>query len=187
MAEDSENQEVQEQESKKLLGNKYVLATAVFLLCVGIGAPIGYFLVPHAPEDISQDQEVLPVEEEHEEPMHTSLVAESDYDEITLMEGEEAPGAIAPFDTFLANLVGGKYIRLQVQIEFTTPDVPSRLNYKLVAIRDSILTHLTEQSAEELYLPSGKKRLKEEIRKTIDGEMRGEVVRNVFFTQFVIQ
>jgi flagellar basal body-associated protein FliL len=56
-----------------------------------------------------------------------------------------------------------------------------------VAIRDSILTHLKEQSAEVLYLPSGKIRLKEEIRKTIDGEMRGEVVRNVFFTQFVIQ
>ena len=187
MAEESENQEAPEKKSKKLLENKVVLATAVFLVCVGIGAPIGYLLVPKAPQ-VEAEPEVLPaIEEHHTEESHMALLPESQYEEIVLLEGEEAPGAIAPFEAFLANLDGGKYIRLQLQVEFNTPDIPPQLTYKMVKIRDEILNHLTQQSATELLLPSGKKALKEMSRKIINDQFKREVVRNIFFTQFVIQ
>ena len=44
MTEESEIKEVSKKSPLKLLENKFVLATAVFLVCVGVGAPIGFFL-----------------------------------------------------------------------------------------------------------------------------------------------
>lgn len=184
MAEESEVQEVAEKSPRRFLENKFVLATAVFLVCVGVGAPIGYFLMPTTPGEEVETPEVSIAEEESE---HATFKQEGEYDDIVLLDGEEAPGAIAPFETFLVNLADGKYIRLQVQIEFNTPDLPRQLSYKFVAIRDELITHLTQQSAASLMLIEGKDDLKKVIRETVNKQLKREVVRNVFFTQFVIQ
>lgn len=187
MTEESEIQEVSNKSPRKLLENKFVLAGAVFLICVSIGAPIGYFLMPSAPQEESASEEPIESTEHAEHTDHFGLKQEGEYEEIILLDGEEAPGAIAPLETFLVNLADEKYIRMQVQVEFNTPDVPSQLSYKLVAIRDELITHLTQQSATSLMAIQGKTDLKQVIREAINKQLKREVVRNVFFTQFVIQ
>jgi len=187
MTEESEIKEVSKKSPLKLLENKFVLATAVFLVCVGVGAPIGFFLMPSIPQEEPISEEVVKLEDHADHNDHATLNQEGEYDEIILLDGEEAPGGIAPFETFLVNLVDGKYIRMQVQVEFNTPDVPIQLSYKLVAIRDELITHLTQQSATDLMAIEGKNNLKRVIRETVNKQLKREVVRNVFFTQFVIQ
>lgn len=108
-------------------------------------------------------------------------------DAVDAEEGEEALGAIIPLDTFLLNLPGGKYIRVQMQLEFQGMEIPSRFYGRLVPVRDSIITLISNEKAEDLQTSKGKEDLKENVRKIVNEQLRKELVRRVYFTQFVIQ
>jgi len=149
-------------------------------LLVLIGVPAGYFIL--AKEEPKEVQEVKP--EMAPEIQHKP---EGFEDVEELEEGEEPLGAIVPFDTFLVNLSGGKYIRTQIQVEFETLDVPTKFYTRQVPIRDSIISLLTQQTAEALQSSQGKERIRNDIRNLINQTLRKEDVRRVYFTQFVIQ
>lgn len=108
-------------------------------------------------------------------------------DAVDAEEGEEALGAIMPLDTFLLNLPDGKYIRVQMQLEFIGMDVPTRFYGRVVPIRDAIITLVSNQKAGDLQTQKGKEELKENVRKIVNEQLRKELVRRVYFTQFVIQ
>jgi flagellar FliL protein len=148
-------------------------------LLVVVGAPAGYFLLKKEPQEV---QEVAP-----------EMAPEPEYkpegldDEEELEEGEEPLGAIVPMDTFLVNLSGGKYIRAQIQVEFESLDVPRRFYTRQVPIRDSVISLLTQRTADSLDSARGKDALRAEVRSLINTILRKEEVRRVYFTQFVIQ
>ena len=107
--------------------------------------------------------------------------------DVEVEEGEEMLGAIVPLDTFLLNLVGGKYIRVQMQLEFNTLDIPKRFYGRAVPIRDAIIAFLTQEKAEDLQTPKGKQIVKESVKRIVNEQLSKNVVRRVYFTQFVIQ
>jgi flagellar basal body-associated protein FliL len=92
-----------------------------------------------------------------------------------------------PFETFLVNLSGGKYLRLQMQAEMETPDVPRRLYGRIVPIRDGVITMLTQKAATDLESAEGKELLKKSIKDLINEQLKRQDVRRIYFTQFVIQ
>jgi flagellar basal body-associated protein FliL len=161
---------------------KLIIAGAAAAVCLGIGTPLGIFLLK--PAEKKEEEAVIEKVPEVEEASHET---ESEAEEGALKENEESLGAIVPFETFLVNLSGGKYLRLQMQAEFVTRDVPKRLYSRLVPIRDSIITMLTEQSATTLEDSQGKEKIKKNIRDLINEQLRREDVRRIYFTQFVIQ
>lgn len=165
---------------------RLLIVSAVVLLVLGVGAPVGYFLLkkpaPVAEEEEARELEVAPVEEDKAEATTTQPVHE-----VELEEGEELLGAIVPLDAFLVNLSGGKYIRLQVQAELETPDIPRRFYSRVVPMRDQIITLLTQKTATELEDGAGKEKLKLAIRDIMNQQLRREDVRRIYFTQFVIQ
>jgi len=148
-------------------------------LLVLIGAPAGYFLLKEEPKEVSEVKPEMSPEIQHK-PEGFEEVEE-------LEEGEEPLGAIVPFETFLVNLSGGKYIRTQIQVEFETLDVPTKFYTRQVPIRDSIISLLTQQTAEGLQSSQGKERVRSDIRNLINQTLRKEDVRRIYFTQFVIQ
>ena len=159
---------------------KVIVIAAVAALVVGIGAPVGYFLLSSDPEPEVEEVAIGSVEQPE------ASAVEND-DSIELEEGEEALGAILPFETFLVNLAGGKYIRLQMQVEFESPDVPKKIYSRMVPIRDSIITLLTQQEASDIEDVKGKEKLKKAIRDLINERLHREDVRRIYFTQFVLQ
>jgi len=181
MAEEKEENEVKEQPKSAAGGKKGLLLVigGVVLLLVAVGVPATMFLITgkEKTEEVSADAAT------HGE----SLSAEGSDDEEELADGEEAPGAILPLDTFVVNLSGGKYIRAQIQIEFEEFEVPKKFYRKVVPLRDSIISLLTKKTQEELVTEKGKDKLKEEIKDTIDTALRKAAVRRIYFTQFVIQ
>jgi flagellar basal body-associated protein FliL len=184
MAEEAEKKETQEQETAATGSSsrkKIVVLAFLFVLVIGAGAPVGFFLL-REPEPIIEEVPLEQVIEEEEAP-----TAEEEGEELALQEGEEAFGAIVPLETFLVNLKGGKYIRLQVQAEMETPDVPKRFYSRVVPVRDEIIAYLTEQTAESLEQVEGKDKLKLKVKEIMNQNMRREDVRRVYFTQFVIQ
>lgn len=159
---------------------KVIIGGALAFVLIAVGAPLGYFLSqpaakPEAKEEIDKVPEA------------TEVVPEEDSEELVAHEDEELIGAIVPFDTFLVNLSGGKYLRVQLQAEFVTPDVPKRLYARMVPIRDEIIALLTQKTASDIEDLAGKEKLKSKIVEIINTQLRREDVRRVYFTQFVIQ
>lgn len=177
---EGEAQEVAAPTSRK---RKLIIAGAAVAVCLGIGTPLGFFLLK--PEEKKEEPQA--VEKLTEGVEEESAAEATEGDESALREDEESLGAIVPFETFLVNLSGGKYLRMQMQAEFVTPDVPKRLYSRLVPIRDAIISMLTEQTATTLEDSQGKEKIKKNIRDIINEQLRREDVRRIYFTQFVIQ
>jgi flagellar FliL protein len=183
MAEEAENKESTEQETPASASGRkkiVILGVAVCMLLLGIGAPLAFMLLK-TPE-VTIEEPVIPQPIEEPDPVEEGAGEESE-----AQEGEEMIGAIVPLETFLANLDGGKYIRLQLQAELETPDVPKRFYARIVPIRDEIIAYLTQQTAESLESQGGKDKLKAKVREIINQNLRREDVRTIYFTQFVIQ
>lgn len=164
---------------------KMFLMAAVALVIVGTGAPVGYFLIKPAEVSKEIDKAVTVALETDKEAPAEAEPAEDET--LALLDGEEALGAIVPFDTFLVNLSGGKYLRLQLQAEMETPDVPRRLYGRIVPIRDGIITMLTQKTAADLESSNGKDELKKSIKDFVNEQLRRQEVKRIYFTQFVIQ
>ncbi|CRF47642.1 Flagellar biosynthesis protein FliL, partial [Helicobacter heilmannii] len=58
---------------------------------------------------------------------------------------------------------------------------------KETAIKDTIIEILSSKSIEEISTLKGKNKLKEEIRNNINSFLIDGYVKNIFFTDFVIQ
>lgn len=175
MAEEEVKTEAPPKKSKKML----IIGGIVGLVLV-IGAPALYFTVfkkleeePTLPTDIALQEETA------------GLIGNLEEDE--LEEGEEPLGAIYPLDSFVLNLSDGKFIRTQVQLEFSGNDIPRRFYNRSVILRDALINLITKKSSDELLDESGKNKLKEEIKQTINDVLKREEVKNVYLTQFVIQ
>ena len=183
MAEEKEETTAETPVATEKKGGKKLLLIigGVVILLVGIGVPAAFFLLKKAPiknEELASDAA-------HEERPNGHLEGSNDEEE--LEEDEEALGAIIPFDTFVVNIAGGRFVRLQMQIEFATLDVPKKFYSRIVPMRDAIITLLTESSAEDLQIQKGKDVLKGRIRTMMNEILRREEVRRIYFTQFVIQ
>lgn len=182
MAEEEKQEQAETQAPVKQgrFKRSYVIGAGALMLVLMIGVPAAVFLLKEKPSEVKEITPELGPE--------ASLKPEGHDDgDIALEEGEEALGAIVPFDTFLVNLSGGRYIRVQIQVEFETLDIPRRFYTRAVPIRDSIISLLTQMTADNLESMKGKDKLRTEIRSVINTALRKEEVRRVYFTQFVIQ
>jgi flagellar basal body-associated protein FliL len=158
----------------------FLAVGGVLGLVLLVGVPAGYFLLKKAPPEV---QSVTPEIGEDT----ATLKPEGSDDGEELEEGEEALGAIVPFETFLVNIAEDHYIRVQIQVEFETLEVPHRFYTRQVPIRDSVISLLTQQTKASLETVKGKDKLRAEIKDLINAAVRKEEVRRVYFTQFVIQ
>jgi len=159
---------------------RYLIIGGIVFLVLAAGVPAAIF----AFKSKAPTNEELPADAAQPESQAASTT--TPYEE-ELAEGEEALGAIIPFDTFIVNLSGGRYIRLQAQVEFNTLDVPRKFYTRLVPIKDQIISALTQKTADELITVKGKDSLRLQIKDTINETLRKEEVKRVYFTQFVIQ
>jgi flagellar FliL protein len=164
----------------------YLIGGAVVLLGVA-GVAVAMVAMKHedkkqedaaglAPESAAQQEGPKPVAE-------SSLGNEED----ELEEGEEPLGAIFPMEPLVVNLAGGSYIRLQAQVEFTAREIPRRFYARLVLVRDSMITLLSQKRADDLITPKGKDQLRGELRDIVNEALHKQDAKKVYFTQFVVQ
>jgi flagellar FliL protein len=164
--------------SKKKL---FIIIGGVVLLLVGIGVPL-LFMSKKTEQPANQELEQGAALHGENDPK-----PEGADDEEELAEGEEPLGAIYPLETFVVNLQGGKFIRLQVQVEFAERAVSSRFYVRIVPIRDRIISMLSSKTQEALEGAKEKEGLKTEIKDLINEVLKKEEVKKVYFSQFIIQ
>ena len=170
MAEEKENQEVEEK--KESSSNKLLLIVIVvlLLLLLIIGGLVAYFLL--SSNDQTDQSEPQKVEKKKKVQNMTEI------------------GPIYPLDPFIVNLVSNnanRYLKCKIDLELDSPDLQQEIDKKLPAIRDLIIRILSSKTVEEIQTAKGKEKLKEEIKRKINEILTTGEVRNVYFTEFVIQ
>ncbi|MCB0320381.1 MAG: flagellar basal body-associated FliL family protein [Bdellovibrionales bacterium] len=161
----------------------FIIGGAAIVLLLCIGAPVMYFVLAGGEEE-TDAQTVDPKTAVEKEVV---LMMEG-FEEEDELEDDEAPlGAFYPFETFVVNLTGGGYLRLQLHAEFIPRDIPKKFYTKLIPIRDRLITLFSNKTRDDLSTEELKGKLKVEIIGAINEMMRKETIRRVYFTQFIVQ
>lgn len=178
MAEEEKEEKKEEAPPKKKSKLVLIIGIVVVLLIVAGGA---FFLLnakKAGKDEVSSDAAITADAEIPEQKIDA---------EDPLEEGEESLGAILPLDPFVVNLTGGKYIRIQLQLEFVTREVPKKIFSRLPIMRDNIIASLNQQTAEKVLAESGKEVIKGAIKDIVNSVLRKEDVKKVYITQFIVQ
>jgi flagellar FliL protein len=103
-------------------------------------------------------------------------------------EKKDAKSTLMPLDAFVLNLAEqGRFLKVTMQFELV--DAPSELlvKEKTPQLRDAIITLMSSKSAESVSSPEGKLQLKDELLLRANQAVGKDVIKNLFFTEFVMQ
>jgi flagellar protein FliL len=99
-------------------------------------------------------------------------------------------GALYALDPFIANLSdedGRRYLKATLQVEFFKGQVPGEWNARLPQVRDLLLTLFSSKNFAEVRTPQGKAVLRDEIVTRLNHALRQDMVKAVYFTEFIVQ
>lgn len=99
-------------------------------------------------------------------------------------------GALSALDPFIANLSdedGRRYLKATLQVEFFKGQVPGEWNARLPQVRDLLLTLFSSKNFAEVRTPQGKAVLRDEIVTRLNHALRQDMVKAVYFTEFIVQ
>ncbi len=99
-------------------------------------------------------------------------------------------GNIFPLENFVVNLndPGGKrYLKTKIELEFFQEGFEEELNVRLPQLRDVVLLILSSKTLGDIQGIDGKIALRNELIVRINQILKVGKVRNLYFTEFVIQ
>ena len=105
-------------------------------------------------------------------------------------DSKEDIGPIYSMDTFIVNLVGGRgkhYLKAKIDLELDNEKVREEIDKRLPQFRDSMLTLLSSKSNDEINTPEGKYQLRTEIVSSLNQYLKTGKVKNIYFTDFIVQ
>ena len=105
-------------------------------------------------------------------------------------ELQEPVGPMYSLETFIVNLSDegeSRYLRVTMDLELKDKETSENIKSRLSQIRDGILMILTNKMLGDIQSSSGKNNLRKEIKNTLDGIVSEGNVKNVYFTEFVVQ
>ncbi len=145
---------------KKLL---LIAAVAVVLAGGGAGAWFGFFRGHRAAEAKVEPPESVKL------PEHGALVA------------------LDPFIVNLGDEDRARYLKATLQLEFYDTKVPEVFPSLVPQIRDLLITLFSSRTFAEVRTPEGKLQLREDAINRINRALNQDLVKAVYFTEFVVQ
>jgi flagellar FliL protein len=110
---------------------------------------------------------------------------EVDYED----DGDAMMGPTFPLERFIVNLAdkgGGRYLNVIIDLELNNEELTDEIEKRLPQIRDTILVLLSGKRYDQISDVDGKRRLRDEIMKTINTLLTTGRIKSVYFTNFVI-
>jgi flagellar FliL protein len=99
-------------------------------------------------------------------------------------------GAEASMDSFVVNLSNDdaqRYLKVTLKVEFFGHEVPPRFASRGAQIRDLILTLLSSKTVDDVRTVEGKAQLRDEVIARINRVLGDEVVKAIYFAEFIVQ
>ena len=188
MAEKEKEEQTTEEEGKKKSGNMLlIIIIAVLVLILIIGGVVGFLMMNNhdAAAESTHGAKTEAVAEEHKAEGSSEGVASGS-------EGEALTevGIMFPLDTFTVNLLsesGRRYLKCEINLEMGGKELSPELEEKKPVFRDIIIRILSSKSLEEISTVKGKEKLKEQIVNDLNMRLKDGKVKNVYFTDFVVQ
>jgi len=103
---------------------------------------------------------------------------------------KDAVGEMFPLDQFVVNLsdpMGKRYLRLTITLELDSREAVERATKMVPKLRDMVIVLLTSLTFEEVMTPEGKVQIRDELLERFNQILRPDRVRNIYFTDFVVQ
>lgn len=102
------------------------------------------------------------------------------------------PGVISlePFVTNLAGEDSDRYVKCTIRLELDRKETADKVradDLSITRLRDRVLTLLTSKRFAEVASAEGKERLRDEIRARVEPLLAGGKVREVYYTEFLVQ
>ena len=178
--------EEKEEKTSKKKGGSVVLIIVMFLFVVllAVVGLIGFFMFQgpdEAPPATSAAGATAGQANKARGGVPTGAARGSDYANI---------GAMYPLESFTLNLLsegGARYVKCTMQLEQNTDLLQPELDKKTAIIRDVVIRTLTSKTFEEISTAKGKERLKDELVGKINEILTDGFVKNIYFTDFVVQ
>jgi flagellar FliL protein len=98
--------------------------------------------------------------------------------------------AVFSLDPFIVNIYDGqdlRYLKLRVEMELSDAESKTELTARQAQIRDAILSILTTKTYQDLQYLQGKNQLKQEIMAAVTRIVTPGKVKQIYFTDFVVQ
>lgn len=108
-------------------------------------------------------------------------------------EGKEKSGGVDPHfikESFTVNLAdsrGAHFAKVDIEFEVDSDGAKDEMERLRPKVRDFITIVLSSKTYEQVESVDGRDFLREEIRNKINGYLTRGQVKNVFFTQFIVQ
>ena len=112
------------------------------------------------------------------------------YGQVPTEENESGMGPLYDLDTMIVNLAdqGGKrYLRVTMALEVRDQDVVANIEKRLPQVRDAVLSILPTKKYDDVSTTDGKIALRTEIMEKINELLSKGSVKNIYFTEFVVQ
>lgn len=109
-------------------------------------------------------------------------------EEVVELPKEKEKAVLIQLDPFILNLSEpGRFVKLTVHLEVKNEKIQQYVNDRMPKIRDSIITLVSSKSADILATPEGKFQLKDELLLRVNQAVEKDLIKNIYFTEFVIQ
>jgi flagellar FliL protein len=97
-------------------------------------------------------------------------------------------GTIVNPDPFVVNLEdGNNYLKIDMALELSDDDVKQEIEKRKPQIRDAVLLILSTKGLKDIKTSHGKIVLKDELLMRLNSFLSTGLIRNIYFTSFVIQ
>jgi len=174
MAEEENTEETTDEVAEPKKSNNLVLIIIAVVLVLVL-AVVGVLVVMLAGGD--------------DTPQQSNNSASAKEKPMKMMDSMEV-GPMFPLDTFTVNLLsdsGRRYLKVQMNLELDGEELAAELESKTAVVRDVVIRLLSSKTLEEISTAKGKDKLKEQIVNQLNLRLRDGNVRNVYFTEFVVQ
>lgn len=179
MADEENKEETAEEPKKKSGGKMLIIIIIVLILLILVGGGLAAFLMLSGDDSSSQ----LPQQNMQNRPVKAKGSSARSTNLLTI-------GPMYPMDQFVVNLLsesGSRFLKTSLDIELSSEELSAEMDKKKPAIRDIIIRTLSSKTFEEVSTMKGKERLKDEVVQKINEILADGQVRNIFFTDFVVQ
>lgn len=178
-------EEKEETKEKKGGSKKIVLIIVIalsFIILLVLGVVVGLMLSSHPSEDTAATEaHKQPTAKTQPAPKPNTSGRYSDFMNI---------GVMYPMDQFVVNLLsesGSRYLKTSLDLELSIETLTPEMDKKKSIIRDIVIRSLSSKTIEEISTTKGKERLKDEIVSKINEILTDGYVKNIYFTDFIIQ
>jgi flagellar FliL protein len=99
-------------------------------------------------------------------------------------------GPLYKMNTFIVNLAGdsgSRYLKATMQLEMSGQEMEDELDGRTPQVRDLVLTLLSSKTFGDISTSAGKFALREEVVSRVNEILTAGEVRQVYFTEFVVQ